>query len=357
MAMNGKKRLLYIIGGCFALLSLAGSASAQLSFLLPKIPRDSAYIKSYQEYVVGRVFITQKYVSVGIGATAERPAFRYKPNNKLNLGLGLTYRIFTLNVGFGFPGLNGDGSQRGKTRALDLQTSIYGRRWMFDLFGQSYKGYYIAPENFISAYKGYYTRPDMRVQMVGGSAYYVFNPGRFSYRAAMIQDEWQQKSAGTFLASFDIFYGAVNGEQGSILPPEIADPAQGIVERLRFINFGPGAGYAYHFVWKKHLYAMASLVVNLTADFSREFYAEEKKDRLSISPNASFLFSTGYNSRKWSLGFSVVNNTINVKGSANNNPYVIRSGNYKLTFAHRFRPTKNTRKILKSVDKVLIDKK
>lgn len=342
---------------CLLLGCLPRNSAAQLSFLLPKIERDSAYIKSYPRFIVSRIFVTQKFTSVGIGATADRPAFRYKPNNKLNLGLGLTYRVFTLNIGFGFPGLNGDGSQRGKTQALDLQTSIYGRRWLFDIYGQSYKGYYISPENFISGYKGYYTRPGMRVQMIGGSVYYVFNPTRFSYRAAMIQDEWQQKSAGTFLVSFDIFYGVVKGQDGSILPPEITDPALSDIGKFRFINFGPGAGYAYHFVWKKHLYAMASLTANLTADFSREFYTSEQRDRLSISPNASLIFSTGYNCENWSLGFSVVNNTINVKGTANDNPYVIRTGNYKFTFARRFRPAKSTRKMLKPVDNVLIDKK
>lgn len=347
---------IYFAGWLLFLLLSAHRSHAQLSFLLPKISRDSSYIKSYPRHIVGRAFVTQKFASIGIGATADRPAFRYKPNNKLNLGLGMTYRILTLNVGFGFPGLNGDGSERGKTRALDLQASIYGRRWVFDTYCQSYQGYYISPENFVPGYKGYYTRPDMRFQMIGGSAYYVFNPRRFSYRAAMIQDEWQQKSAGTFLVSFDIFYGVVKGQDNNILPPEFSDSPQHNIEKLRFVNFGPGAGYAYHFVWKKHIYAIGSLTANLTADFSREFYETNRRDRLSVSPNVSFLFSTGYNCDKWSLGFSLVNNTINVKGAANDNPYVIRTGNYKFTFARRFRPTRSTRKMLKPVDNVLIDK-
>src|SRR5690606_10684835 len=118
-----------------------------------------------------------------------------------------------------------------------------------------YNGYYVSPQSFVTGFPGFYIRPDIKVRMVGGSAYYVFNHRKFSYRAGLIQNEWQTKSAGTFLLGGDIFYGTVNSDS-LLVPQEIANQfPQGSVSRMRFINIGPGAGYAYTFVYKRNWFA------------------------------------------------------------------------------------------------------
>jgi hypothetical protein len=315
---------------------------------------DTNFVTSFEHEITGRLYLSQKYTSIQVPGTSSMPSFRYRPNTTLNFGIGATYRSFSLNLAYGFPGLNGDGSERGKTRYLDMQAHIYARKWVFDFFGQFYKGYYIAPKDFVVGYPGYYIRPDLRVRMVGGSAYYILNNRKFSYRAGMIQNEWQTKSAGTFLLGFDAFYGVINSDS-TIIPPEMASRfPQGDVERLRFFNFGPGGGYAYSFVYKRNWFVTGSLTVNIPVDFSKEQHFDgAEKNKVSLSPNFTYRFALGYNSRRWIYSASVVNSTITLDAASNEGIYKLSTGNYRLTVAKRFSIDRKVRKTLKPVDKVM----
>lgn len=318
-----------------------------------KAGRDTAYIRSYDQEITGRIYLSQKYTSIQVPGTSSIPSFRYRPNTTLNLGVGATYRSFSLNLAYGFPGLNGDGSERGKTRYLDMQAHLYGRKWVIDFYGQFYKGYYLSPRDYIAGQDGFYIRPDIRVRLIGASAYYAFNNRRFSYRAGLIQNEWQTRSAGTFLLGGDVHYGIINSDS-LIIPVEIAARfPQGKVKRLRFINIGPGGGYAYTFVYKRNWFATGSLTVNLPIDFGRESTHEGDVDKISFSPNFTYRVALGYNSRRWVYTASLVNSTVTTEGKSNEGVYAIRTGNYRLTVARRFTLSRKVRKAIKPVSDVL----
>lgn len=341
---------------CVALcISIINHANAQKKDkIVPVKPAtDTAFVKAYDQEITGRLYLSQKYTSIQVPGTATIPSFRYRPNTTLNLGIGATYRSFSLNLAYGFPGLNGDGTERGKTRYLDLQAHLYGRKWVIDFYGQFYKGYYLSPRDYIRGYQGFYIKPDMRVRLIGASAYYAFNNKRFSYRAGLIQNEWQTKSAGTFLLGGDVHYGVINSDS-TIIPEEIAAQfPQGNVKRLRFINIGPGGGYAYTFVYKRNWFATASLTVNLPIDFGKESTHDSEADKISVSPNFTYRIAVGYNSRRWVYTASVVNSTVTTDGVSNEGIYAIRTGNYRVTVARRFTLNRKARKIMKPINDVL----
>lgn len=314
---------------------------------------DTAYVKAYDQEITGRVFLSKKYTSIKIPGNSKESSFRYRPNTTINLGVGATYRSFSLNLAYGFPGLNGDGKERGKTRYLDLQAHLYARKIVIDFFGQFYRGYYLSPENYIAGTQGYYLRPDIRVRMIGGSAYYVFNNQKFSYRAGLIQNEWQSKSAGTFLLGGDVYYGILNSDS-LLIPKELASQfPQGTVKRMRFFNIGPGGGYAYTFVYKRNWFATGSLTVNIPIDFVKESNHMEYRNKISVSPNFMVRVALGYNSRRWVYSASLVNSTVTADGSYNEGFYQISTGNYRVTVARRFTLDHKARKTIKPVDKVL----
>ncbi len=114
------------------------------------------------------------------------------------MGIGATYRWATLNLAYGFGFLNPDRG-RGKTKYLDLQFHGYGRKFSIDVLGQFYNGFYLTPRGTGTTHGTYYQRPDIEVGAVGASAQYIFNYRKFSYRAAFLQNEWQKRTAGTFL--------------------------------------------------------------------------------------------------------------------------------------------------------------
>src|SRR5690606_30193716 len=145
----------------------------------------------------------------------------------------------------------------------------------------------------------YYKKPDLRVRLFGVSTNYIFNNSRFSYRASLIQNEWQKQTAGTFLVGLEFYYGILNSDK-TILPNELLiDYPQRNVQKLRFVNFGPSFGYAYTFVYKTNWFATGSVSFAITSDYSKEFYPETIKDNFSISSNFSYRGGIGYNSENW----------------------------------------------------------
>lgn len=314
---------------------------------------DTSYVKPYNREITGRIFLSKKYTSLVVPGSGTASSFLYRPNTSLNLGIGATYRSFSFNVAYGLPFLNSDKNTRGKTKYIDAQAHVYGRKFVIDFFGQFYKGYYISPKDYITGFPGYYIRPDVRVNMTGLSGYYVFNNRKFSYRASLIQNEWQSKSAGTFLLGAEVFYGVIHSDS-TIIPNEIASQyPQGTVKRLRFVTVGPGAGYAYTFVYKRNWFATGSLTVSIPVDFVRENAYAGDKDKTSFSPNYIYRIAVGYNSRRWIYTASLVNGTVTAEGAYNEGNYRINTGNYRLTVAKRFTLNRKARKAMKPVDKVL----
>jgi len=315
---------------------------------------DTSYVKPYVTDVTGRLFFSQKYTGVRIPGSASYPSFRYRPNTRLTLGVGVTYRSVSLNFAYGLPLLNDDNAIKGKTRYIDLQGHFYPRKFAIDFFGQFYKGYYLSPENFVPGYPGYFIRPDLRVRMVGLAAYYVFNNHRFSYRASMIQNERQIKSAGTFLIGGEFFYGTLHSDS-VLVPAPIADQyPQSEVNRLRFAKIGPGIGYAYTFVYKKHWFATGSITINPSIDFIREnTIGNTYRDNFSISLNYMTRLAVGYNSRRWIYTASWIENTVVMKGSYNVANYKINTGVYRVTIARRFSVNRKTKKMLNPADKII----
>jgi hypothetical protein len=177
-----------------------------------KATYDSSYYHSFIQDIVGRFYFSQKFTNPTLKGIDRSDKLRYLPNTTLNMGVGATYKPLTINLGYGFGFLNQD-KEKGKTKYLDLQSHLYVRKWSFDLTGQFYSGYFLTPKgNNAPDGAQYYIRPDMHVTILGLAAYRVFNYKKFSYRAAMVQNEYQQKSAGTLLVGAEAYYGSHTAE-------------------------------------------------------------------------------------------------------------------------------------------------
>jgi hypothetical protein len=101
----------------------------------------------------------------------------------------------------------------------------------------------------------------LRMNVVNASAYYVFNHRKFSYPAALFQNYYQLRSAGSWLAGISVQSGSIKTtdelKARSPLAPEV---------HLTFANVALGGGYGYNFVfgkhsqWLFHLSALPSIV-------------------------------------------------------------------------------------------------
>ncbi|MFC5412288.1 DUF4421 domain-containing protein [Larkinella bovis] len=316
-----------------------------------KNPVDSAYVQTFPRLLTGRVFLSQKYTAYVLSTpVASAPSLRFRPNSSLDLGVGATFKALTLNLAHGLSFLNRDNG-RGKTRDIDLQTHVYLRKWVLDGFAQFYKGYYLLPRGQAAPDPGqYYVRPDLGVYLLGGSVRRVFNSRRFSFRASLIQNEWQKRSAGTWLAGFQLYYGIVRGDSALVPGRLQTDFPTEKVQRMRLLKGGPGGGYAYTFVYRKHWFATGSLTANLNATFSKEAFGTGRLAYSNVRPDLLFRAVAGYNSNQWCVTLGWVNGSVSVISPLYQ--HVIHTGNYRFTVARRFKTNRQLQKLVPDTIKI-----
>ena len=300
---------------------------------------DDDYYTTFEEQITTRLYLAKKYTSLIMKAAPEIQSLRYRPNSLTTMGISGSYKALSLSFGTGFGFLNPNKEEKGKTRSFDFGSHIYTRNWVTDIYAQFYKGYYLSiggPAG--TADKNYYKRPDIKVSLLGTSVYRLLNGERFSYRAGFLQNEWQKQSAGSVLIGAEIYYGAMKGDS-ALVPSHINSyyPQQGI-HRVRLIELGPGAGYAYTAVWNENLFLTGSATINADISMVKEVSATGSANRTSISPNATLRAVAGYNSEEWAATISWLHNATNAKGRSSNYEYGIKTGEFKITLAKRFTP-------------------
>src|SRR4030095_15001347 len=273
---------------------------------------DSTYYTTYQGSIIPRIYLSQKYGMFILPSHGDQKYLRYNCNSKLNMGIGATYRRFSLNVAYGFNFLNPN-HQKDKTTSLDLQLHMYRRKWIIDALGIYYKGFYPKGSAFDNLNSDYY-RPDAKMNLFSLAAYRFTNGERFSYRAAMVQDEWQKKSAGSFLFGGQASYGIMKAD--SAIVPKFAQNgfAQAGINKINFFTVGPGVGYAYTLVIKKHFFVTASLIGSLGLNFSSEQKLNTQENRVAIDPATIYKASIGYNSNTWNISANWAGNAMWVQG-------------------------------------------
>jgi len=314
---------------------------------------DSSYYHSFDRYITTRFYFSQKFAGLELEKASNVSRFRYVPNTSLTMGVGITYQSISVNLGYGFGFLNTD-HVKGKTSYLDLQSHIYGRKWTIDLLGQFYKGYYLKPKGLAATDpQSYYVRPDLRIRLFGASAYHLLNADRFSYRAAHLQNEKQEKSAGSILIGAEIYYGIIKADS-SLVPPVISENyGQKSVRQLNFIKAGPGIGYAYTFVIKQHFFLTGSLCASLSLDYSYQQGSVGKAEKFDVNKGFIYRLVAGYDKNNWNINLALVGNQLTVAAATTKDKYLLSSGNVRLTLAKRFAPGNTWSKRLRPLDKVI----
>ncbi|MDO9553131.1 DUF4421 domain-containing protein [Rhodonellum sp.] len=303
------------------------------SDVLAQVEEDSAYYTTFQEKLTTRIYTSRKFTSFLIKDKVANQDYRFDPNSTLNLGLGLTYQGLTLNLAYGFSFLNPE-IGKGSSKYMDLQTHIYPKNWVMDVFLQFYKGYHLAEKGLgASNPELYYQLPEMRVRKVGANVQYLFNGDQISLRAAFLQSEWQKKSAGSFLAGMEVYGGGASNSEG-ILPDDLVSPGRNFNE-FRFFQFGPNAGYVHTLVIKKHFFITGSASTNLNLAYNSIQYPDQKSHSWGVNSNLFLRGYVGYNSEKWSINTNYVHNSVKLLGVEDfNNRF--NTGNYRINFIYRF---------------------
>ncbi len=293
----------------------------QLEFFtrLFTVPYDTHYISSYTTHYTARIFGSIKYSMMGYDDGQINQRLAYRPNNKMLLGVGVNHGFLGLNIGINFPFVNQDDDKYGETKYYDFTLRVFAPKFNLTGYLQTYRGFYL--RNTSSLFPGwqegdpYYIRNDLRTNTIGLDITYIFNSDRFSYRAAVVQTEWQKKSAGSMLIGGSFLYNISIGDS-SIVPSNLAYPSfyTGLkFDRSDNFSIGPLIGYAYTLVVKKHFFLTGSINGSLNLGFTRLRlldYEEKMKSGPILGFRSEVLVSTGYNSALWYFGLSYVNTSL-----------------------------------------------
>ena len=304
---------------------------------------DTTYVKDYSHWLTTRLYSVTKFNRLTIGDSDE--SINYFPNNNINIGLGYTYRGFGVNLGFKAPFINNDDDRRGETDFFDAQADYFEDNAAVTFAFQFFRGYYISnPDQYYPKYwdgnQNFPNRRDLRTLNVTLAYSYVFNSDRFSYRSIFVQDQWQRKSAGSFLAGFYSTYLWLSADSGLAgAYNNLKLPIDLNVEYASTFSIGPQGGYAYTFVMWDHFFVSLSLVIGAGYNYGARRYVEENNQRKwyhehSIGVNAQHRVGIGYNSEKYFIG---ANYSIGDYLSVFSNNFILfDAGNIRFNIVRRF---------------------
>lgn len=207
----------------------------------------------------------------------------YLPNSWGSFGFGGSYRWFDLSLGIASFGKK-DESIYGKTTKLDIQSHIYLRSYMIDLFLQSYKSFYSESYYITNDSQKVYLRPDIGLTQIGGSLYRILKSDKFSPKAAFSASEIQKRSAGTWVLGGKInIFGLLSD---SSFTSTLLDTI--FKSDFRFNSFvalmiGLQGGYLHNFKlknWILHISFMAGLANQM------------QNKKLSSQPDKNYVHTT-----------------------------------------------------------------
>ncbi|TNE81094.1 MAG: DUF4421 domain-containing protein [Bacteroidetes bacterium] len=297
----------------FLLIAFVIDAAAQ--FNIPRVV-DSAYIKRFPDVITVSPYVSSSAESIQLspGASSQGLGTRqanYRPNLKGGYGIGFSYRIFDLALGwsqsldsisqavYGETNHSSFGLRMWATRKTMLEFSYKWTAGYSNLSGFGYE------DTVRPADKPFPHRPDIRVRYIKLRGLYQFNPDKFSYRSAFAFSERQLKSKLGYFLSADVFFHRMKADS-SIVPGAIWVDYQpyNMVHQMRIGGFGiaPGIGGT----WTGGKWFLSG-VLCLGADIQHFNYKLENTGshlkELRLSPKVDFRYAWGYNSDRWFFGF------------------------------------------------------
>ncbi|WP_114790191.1 DUF4421 family protein [Niabella yanshanensis] len=317
---------------------------------------DTSYYISYRHKLTLGAIAAKKNTVFKTDASSAENSLKYLSNSPGRLGISGSHDFVGLAATFGVGRLDPSYKpERGKTKQTNLQLSITGRKVLADIYFQNYKGLYVnSGYNIAPVGLPNYTRPDIETRLYGTTVNLIQNSRKFSAQAAFLLDAWQRRSAGSLLYGGEFFYGSAKGDS-AFIPFQLKDEfPHANVSKLDFITFGPGVGYGYTLVVKKHFFATA--IASFNADVS---YIKEQDDNHTqhsfwkFNPNLKAKGAIGYNSENWGIAFSYVSNRLFFKGLEGDSRYLNYNDNYKLMYARRINAGKSIPKLTRFAGKII----
>jgi hypothetical protein len=282
------------------------------SVLIPytKIPIDSSNITSYHDKLGLYFYSIRKFRTYALKSTNSGLKLKYEPNGRTNIGIGFNYKWMGLGLAVGIPYLNRDNAIYGETNRFDLQLNLFSRFFGINAYYQKYQGFYLSnPRDFLISNKNTFpTLNDMQCSSMGLSAFFWMNNHEFSYKAAYVRNEIQNKSAGGLIlgvfADADVVYAP-----SGFIPNTLPDSLASIINFKGYSTYvgGISFGYAYTLKFFKHAFINISLTPGVGyRHLSIWNISSQDKIKPGISGSVKGKCSVGLETKHFYLGASSI---------------------------------------------------
>jgi hypothetical protein len=235
------------------------------------------YVETYPTRLTWRNSLTSTGNSFVLRDTELGTDLTLNPERSVYFHTSLQFRALELGFGFSPAWLNPDRDLEG-ARLFNLDFRLYTGRWMHALT-------YVDQVGFRADFEGIeFPFPDFASRKVGGTTSFVLNR-RFSFRAIHSQNEWQMKSAGSFVPRMMAYYTRyqLTTDAGS--------------ETQHSFDLGLGPGYHYNWVLGKHWLISAGVTAGLGFNIleleegTNTYWLWETQFRSTLGYNSDTLFA------------------------------------------------------------------
>ncbi len=291
----------------------ANAGFAQFSAIFERCIPDTNYIETYRDDLILRIYTSNKINFFKLEDTEGELSIKYRPNDFYNLGIGVNYKWFGINIGTPFPLSTRDEQKYGKTNTFGIQSYIYRRKFTIDVLAKKTKGYFISDSDEVlpqfDDLEIEYSRRDIQTQNFGLNVNYIFNNRRFSHRAAFKQTERQIQSAGSLLAGFGL-YSFLASADSAIVPREIDDRYFAKNRDFRgSLSFSANmnVGYAYSYVFAKNWLLTGSFISSVGLEHLRfRYFDQNTQKKLRPNFNWQLRLALSYQCKNYMAGLSFV---------------------------------------------------
>jgi len=275
---------------------------------------DSTYINSYANQFALKLVAVNKINFFGIRDSNSGVGIRYRPEYGVNLGIGVSYKWFALDLTFNI-GLR-ENKDFENSQYFDFQGRIFSSRQFIEGSLQYYYGHIVAnisgiddEINDISV-----IRDDIRTISFGLQYLYAFNYDKFSLKAPFVLNEIQLKSAGSPIIGASFAYFSMDSDS-SIVPQnlmEYFDPKLHMTD-FNVISLAVNIGYMYTFVWKKHFFITLGLIPGLNFNLGDSKAQQREAFNWNVSYKIKTMNALGYNGERFFTGFQFVGDWNNIR--------------------------------------------
>lgn len=275
------------------------------------------YITYYDKIITGvSVQENNDTFYLGYKDHLERYKVELTPNIERKLNLNFTYKIIDFSIGFTPSFLKSNRAQN-KSKNVNFSFRFNYKQWAQSFLIMNQKGFYLDLDNKLEHY--YY--PQFRSTKIGGATSYIFNKN-YSYQTLFNPDEWQRKSAGSFIQHFSIYYTNLKS----------IDKDDDFNINIYSITFSP----SYYYNWVIHENFLIGAGLNL--GIGTNIIDNKIEPLIEISNNIKI----GYNTEKFftSIGYNGTSLAFENKTESYNNTFKA----FKLEIGYRFDPPKKVKK-------------